>query len=174
MSLRMVSVSKLERASQHADRVVVGLLTPRCFVRDFDECRVAHREKRGVPDLGPPEPVENPSVRCDGARRHVVLGHARFAVRQKGVEHLTAGSRQASARHRVEIAKIRELVSERERASGYPLLDDGELPASAPEVCLRGSPQHGWAEPATLEAEVKPNSVSASGDHTASCRFLAH
>lgn len=67
---------------------------------------------------------------------------------QKSIEYLAACPRRAGARHRPEIAKVRELVSEKERSGGDPLLDDNKPPACAPEVCLSGSLQCGWAEPA--------------------------
>ncbi len=125
-------------------------------------------------DLRAPDPIQNPPIGRKSHRGHVALHHPRFTVREKRIERLGTGSRRTFTRNPLEMTKVRELLCEREGASGNTLLNSVELLTCPAEVGLRGRSAQGGAVSHAFELEIETDSVSARSGRAARFGFPAH
>jgi hypothetical protein len=113
--LRVTLVSKLERTAQCADGVVVGLLAPGMRVCDLHQHGVSNTEQWEVPEVGTPDVIEDLSMRveCDGGE--IASCNTRFLVREKMVEHVSAGLRAQRDGYALPSTIVRKFFREAKR-----------------------------------------------------------
>jgi hypothetical protein len=112
---RPVSVSKLEGTLQDAD-VVVCFFSPAMAVCDGYQPRVSDLRENKATEVRAPNAIEYLSIRPDRCCRHVVPTKSRLAVRQVGIEDVTAQSSTRRAAQATQEAIVGELFFERECA----------------------------------------------------------
>ncbi len=120
---RPVAISKVKGALQHTDGIVVGLFTPAMAVRDGNETRVSDVRENQVAEMRAPNAIEDLSIRPDRGGRHVVPTKSRLAVRQVGIEDITAQSSTRRAAQAMNKPVVGELFFEGECAQVNLLFD---------------------------------------------------
>jgi hypothetical protein len=172
--LGVIAVAEFECTPKDADRVVIGFLTPRHIVGDFDEGRVPDIEESLGADPRTPESVEDPSIRSERDGCHIALDHTRGAVGEEGVKNLGASFRRALIWDFPQMAEIGKLLGKRECAVRNATLDSLEVLPCSVQAALAWRSQQDRAVSHALESEIEADSTGALWNDPARHRCPAH
>ena len=163
MLLGVIPVTVVEGATNHADRVVVGLLRPLMGVRDLGELGVSDLIENPRPDFGSPDLSEELAIALGGHEGQVFLGDPRIAGQEELSEDLLASSPFLRWPRILDETIVGKFLKKYEGAGGDTLFDLQELLACALEVRLGGAALQGWPVANAIEFKIELDAIAADG-----------
>src|ERR1039457_5532657 len=143
------------QTAQHADRIVVSLLSPLVLIRDPGERQIVHFQKPLTPDLRAPDRIQYSSIAGKRHGRKIVSVQSRLAVLDELVKDLIARSDLRRIDDPIQIAKGRKFILKTKCASTNALSKFLELLACPLQISVRGPLYHRGPIPNAVQDEIE-------------------